>query len=86
MVYRRPVFGALLLGKVIGVGIVSLVPFVAGAVPVVARIVSGASVPPDTGTVLAASAVFFVVGGALYAGRWHADFFQGQLGRRPGKR
>ena len=57
---------ALLLGKVIGVGIVALVPFAAGAVPVMIRIASGASVPPDTGTVLASSAAFFVVGAALY--------------------
>ena len=57
---------ALLLGKVIGVGIVALIPFAAGAVPVVIRIASGASVPPDTGTVLVSSAAFFVVGAALY--------------------
>ena len=57
---------ALLLGKVIGVGVVGLIPFVAGAVPVLARLGSGASLPPDTATVLASSAVFFVVGAALY--------------------
>jgi ABC-2 type transport system permease protein len=57
---------ALLFGKVIGVGLVGLIPFVAGAVPVVVKLAAGGSLPPGTGSVIAASAAWFVVGAALY--------------------
>jgi ABC-2 type transport system permease protein len=57
---------ALLIGKVIGVGVVGIIPFLAGAVPVAIKLASGGSLPPDTGAVLASSAVYFVVGSAVY--------------------
>ncbi len=56
----------LLFGKVIGVGIVGVIPFVAGAVPVIVKLSVGGSLPPGTGSVIAASAGWFVLGAALY--------------------
>ncbi len=56
----------LLYGKVIGVGLVGLLPFVAGAIPVLIRAAFGASLPPDTLTVLVSSGAWFVLGAVMY--------------------
>jgi ABC-2 type transport system permease protein len=56
----------LLFGKVIGIGLVGLIPFVAGAIPVVVKLSAGGSLPPGTGSILAAGAAWFVLGAALY--------------------
>lgn len=57
---------ALLFGKVIGVGLIGLVTLAAGATPIVVRLVLGGSVPPGTGSTLAAVAPFSLLGIALY--------------------
>jgi ABC-2 type transport system permease protein len=57
---------SLLFGKVIGVGCIGLVTLAAAATPVVVRLVTGGDVPAGLGPTLAASAIFFVGGLALY--------------------
>ncbi len=56
----------LLFGKVIGVAIVGVVSLVAGALPVIIRVLAGGSLPEGTGATLAGSAAWFVMGLALY--------------------
>lgn len=57
---------SLLFGKVIGVGLVGVIPLACGAVPVVVKLLAGGSLPPGTGQVVASSAAWFVLGAALY--------------------
>jgi ABC-2 type transport system permease protein len=56
----------LLYGKIIGIGLVGMIPFIAGAVPVVIKLAGGGTLPPGTGSALAAGAVWFVLGAAIY--------------------
>ncbi len=56
----------LLLGKVIGVGITSLLPLLAGALPIVIRLVTSDALPPGTGAAITAAAAWFILGGAVY--------------------
>lgn len=57
---------ALLFGKVIGVCVVGMVTLLAVAVPVVVKLVVGGSLPPGIGGAIAGSAVWFLLGLALY--------------------
>lgn len=57
---------SLLVGKVLGVGCIGLVTLIAGAAPVVVRLVIGGDLPERLGQTLAVSAVWFVGGLALY--------------------
>lgn len=56
----------LLFGKVAGVGLTALLPLLAGALPVVIRLVTSDSLPPGTATALAAAAAWFVLGAGFY--------------------
>lgn len=56
----------LLYGKVIGVGLMALLPLVAGAIPVIVRLVTSDSLPPSTGTAVGAAAAWFVLGAGFY--------------------
>ncbi len=56
----------LLFGKVIGVAIVGTLTLLAGVLPVLVRVVIGGSLPDGAGSMLAASAAWFVMGLALY--------------------
>jgi len=58
--------GALLFGKVIGVGVVGIVTLAAGALPVIVKIVIGGDLPDGIGGAIAGSALWFVLGLALY--------------------
>ncbi|MEP1124041.1 MAG: ABC transporter permease [Ilumatobacter sp.] len=58
--------GALLFGKVIGVGIVNVVTLSAGLLPVVVKFSIGGDLPDGIGGALAASAAWFALGLALY--------------------
>ena len=57
---------ALLFGKVIGVCVVGIGTLLAVAVPVVVKLVLGGSLPEGIGGAIAGSAVWFVLGLALY--------------------
>lgn len=57
---------SLLAGKVVGVGLVGLLPLACGALPVVVRLVAGDGLPPDTGVAVASGAAWFVLGAGLY--------------------
>jgi ABC-2 type transport system permease protein len=57
---------SLLAGKVVGVGLVGLLPLGCGAVPVVVRLIAGGGLPPDTGLAVASGAAWFVLGAGLY--------------------
>jgi ABC-2 type transport system permease protein len=57
---------ALLFGKVIGVGIIGVLPLLCGALPVVVKLIVGGSLPPGTGGVVGAGAAWFVLGAGLY--------------------
>ena len=57
---------SLLFGKVIGIGVVGLLPFVCGAIPIVIKMVAGGSLPAGTGSAVAGGAAWFVLGAALY--------------------
>ena len=56
----------LLFGKVVGIAIVGTLTLLAGALPVLVRVAVGASLPDGTGSTLAASAAWFLMGLALY--------------------
>jgi ABC-2 type transport system permease protein len=58
--------GALLFGKIIGVGIVGLLSLAAGAIPVVVKAAAGGDLPAGLGPALAGGAPWFVLGIALY--------------------
>jgi ABC-2 type transport system permease protein len=57
---------ALLFGKAIGVGVIGVFTLAAGALPVVVRLLAGGSMPPGAGPTLAVSAMYSVLGIALY--------------------
>lgn len=57
---------SLLFGKVIGVGCIGVATILAGAVPVIVKMVVGGDLPQGVGTTLAQSSVWFVGGLALY--------------------
>lgn len=57
---------SLLFGKVVGVSLIGVFTLAVGALPVVVRLVSGATLPDGTGSTLAAGAAWFVLGIALY--------------------
>jgi ABC-2 type transport system permease protein len=57
---------ALFFGKVIGIGLIGVVPFICGALPIVVKLVAGGSLPPGTAAVIAGGAAWFVLGAALY--------------------
>ncbi len=57
---------SMLFGKVIGVSCIGLATLVAGATPVVAKLVGGGDLPAGIGRTLAGSALWFVGGLALY--------------------
>lgn len=57
---------SMLAGKVIGVGIIGLVSLLAGASPVVVRLVAGGDLPEGLGWAILVSAAWFVGGLALY--------------------
>lgn len=59
--------GTLLFGKVIGVGLISMIGVLALIVPIAVRAAVGASLPASTAPTIAASVVWFVLGVALYA-------------------
>jgi ABC-2 type transport system permease protein len=56
----------LLFGKVIGIGIIGVLPLLCGAAPVVVKLIAGGSLPPGTGGVVAAGAAWFVLGAGFY--------------------
>ena len=56
----------LLFGKVAGVGITALLPLLAAALPVVVRLTTSDSLPPGTGSAVAAAAAWFVLGAGFY--------------------
>jgi ABC-2 type transport system permease protein len=58
--------GALLFGKVLGVGVVGLLVLACGVIPVVVKLAVGGDLPPGLGGALAASAAWFLFGIALY--------------------
>jgi ABC-2 type transport system permease protein len=58
--------GALLFGKVLGVGVVGIVTLAAGALPVVVKIVVGGDLPDGIGAAVAGSALWFLFGLVLY--------------------
>lgn len=57
---------SMLFGKVIGVGCIGLATLVAGATPVVIRMLSGSDLPEDIGRTLVGSSIWFIGGLALY--------------------
>ena len=57
---------ALLFGKVIGIGCIGVITLAAGATPVVVKFLGGGDLPSGLGRTLAASAIWFVGGLALY--------------------
>lgn len=58
--------GALLFGKVIGVGLIGLATLACAAAPVVVKVVVGGDVPAGLGGVLASGGAWFLLGLALY--------------------
>jgi ABC-2 type transport system permease protein len=58
--------GALLFGKVIGVGIVGLAGLAAGAIPVIVKATAGGNLPPGLGPALAGGFPWMVLGLVLY--------------------
>ena len=58
--------GPLMFGKVIGVGVTGVFTLLATMTPVVVRLVGGGDLPDGIGGAIAASAVWFVLGLALY--------------------
>ncbi|HEX2850190.1 MAG TPA: ABC transporter permease [Acidimicrobiales bacterium] len=58
--------GALLFGKVIGVGIIGTLTLAAGVVPIVVKVVTGGSLPHGTAPAVAGGAAWFLLGVALY--------------------
>jgi ABC-2 type transport system permease protein len=58
--------GALLFGKVIGVGIVGLAGLAAGAIPVLVKAVAGGDLPAGLGPALAGGAAWILLGLVLY--------------------
>ena len=58
---------SLFAGKVVGVGLIGLLPLVCGALPVVVRLVAGGrDLPPDTGAAVAGGAAWFILGAGFY--------------------
>lgn len=57
---------SMLFGKVIGVAAIGVVTLLAGAIPVIARLVAGGDVPEALPQTMAASSLWFVGGLALY--------------------
>lgn len=58
--------GALLFGKVLGVGVIGTMTILAVAIPVVVQLAVGSSLPEGTGAAVAATGAWFVLGLALY--------------------
>lgn len=58
--------GALLFGKVLGVAVIGTLTVLAGAVPIVAKMVSGGDLPDGIGGALVAGGAWFLLGAALY--------------------
>ncbi|MGD9796893.1 MAG: ABC transporter permease [Acidimicrobiia bacterium] len=58
--------GALLFGKVLGVGVSGLLVLAAGSVPVVVELAAGGSLPDGTGGALLGGGAWFVLGLAFY--------------------
>jgi ABC-2 type transport system permease protein len=58
--------GALLFGKVIGVGIVGVLTLLCGIIPVAVRLSSGGSLPQGIGSALIGGSAWFVLGIAFY--------------------
>lgn len=58
--------GALLFGKVIGVGIVGVLTLLCGIIPVAVRLYSGGTLPEGMGSALIGGAAWFVLGIAFY--------------------
>jgi ABC-2 type transport system permease protein len=58
--------GALLFGKIIGVGLVGLAGLAAGALPVVAKVVAGGDLPAGLGPALAGGLAWILLGFVLY--------------------
>lgn len=58
--------GALLFGKVIGVGVGGFTMLVAGAIPVVVKLVAGGDLPAGVGGAVAGTVVWFALGLMLY--------------------
>lgn len=57
---------ALLLGKVMAVSLLGMMPFVAGALPVLVKLVAGSGLPPGIGAVVAGSGAWLLLGAAFY--------------------
>jgi ABC-2 type transport system permease protein len=57
---------SLFAGKVVGVGLIGLLPLACGALPVVVRLVAVGGLPPDTGVAVASGAAWFVLGAGFY--------------------
>ena len=53
---------SMLIGKVIGIGFIGLVTFLAGALPIIVRFVLGADLPEGVGWTLAVSGAWFLAG------------------------
>lgn len=58
--------GALIFGKVIGVGLVGVLTLLAGALPVLIKFSLGGSLPAGLATAIVAGAPWFALGAALY--------------------
>ncbi len=57
---------SMLIGKVVGVGFIGLVTFLAGALPIVVRFALGGDLPEGVGQTLAVSGAWFLAGLVLY--------------------
>lgn len=58
--------GALLFGKVLGIAVIGTLTVLAGAVPVLVKLVIGGDLPDGIGGALAAGGAWFLLGAALY--------------------
>jgi len=58
--------GALLFGKVVGIGTTGVLTLAAALIPVIVKLALGGDLPPGLGGAVAASAAWFVLGLALY--------------------
>ncbi len=58
--------GALLFGKVLGVGMVGLLTLACGILPVLVKLAAGGDLPSGLEGALAGGAAWFILGGALY--------------------